>query len=235
MDCPWIRRTERQRLHAHAPEVVPARSWARFSIRRCHGAVSNLFLCHVNSLAWPMRRRPVSASGAARAAPRLLWSLVRLAERHVHERLARPMRSKLGRAGAAAHWLGKPLFLAWPPLRAWPDRQLPGGWRRHPACHGAHTGLPGTPAPMLPGGAQPARAHEPRSWFKFWMGVNIQIIKLIPCLCTPPSGLLGCFPKTPGTRNRVRYADSHASEKRRIEDEKRHEHGAGEALKEKAW
>ena len=138
MDCPWIRRTERQRLHAHAPEVVPARSWARFSIRRCHGTVSNLFLCHVNSLAWPMRRRPVSASGAARAALRLLWSLIPLAERHAHERLARPMRSKLDRAGAAAHWLGKPLFLAWPPLRAWPDRQLPGGWRRHPACHGAH-------------------------------------------------------------------------------------------------
>jgi hypothetical protein len=83
------------------------------------------------------------------------------------------MRSKLDRAGAAAHWLGKPLFLAWPGL-AWPG--LTGNCQGDGAVipHATVlTGLPGTPAPMLPGGAQPARAQEPRSWFKFWMGVNI--------------------------------------------------------------
>ena len=47
MDSEWNRWLRRQRLHAHAPEVAPARYWARFPSHWCHGIVRHLEGCAV--------------------------------------------------------------------------------------------------------------------------------------------------------------------------------------------
>jgi hypothetical protein len=62
-------------MHAHAPEVAPARSWARFPIHWCHGIVRHLEGSAVSeshrsrrSIGGKLRFKPVDTSEVAQAA-----------------------------------------------------------------------------------------------------------------------------------------------------------------------